>query len=175
MMPSSGNSFFRRPHHARDQAVGVGASLPSGVFRLGSMAGNSAMYGDAQGHAFLGHGQQQIQRQALHAGHGGHGFAAVVAFVHEHRVDEVVGRQPVLAHQVAGEGIAAQAAGAVGGKGVGLDRCMAPLCACPRKHARDSAWIQVTSGSAPLGDSPCRRQRAQLDLARESSPAALPA
>ncbi len=67
-----------------------------------------------------GHVQQQIERQALHTGHGGHGFAAVFAFVDEHRVDEIVRRQAVLAHQVAGKGIAAQAARAVGGEGSGV-------------------------------------------------------
>jgi len=72
---------------------------------------------DAQLHAVFGHGQQQVQAQAVHAGHGGHGLAAVGALVHEHGVDQVIGGDHVLAHQAAGEGIAAQAAGAVLGEG----------------------------------------------------------
>jgi hypothetical protein len=71
----------------------------------------------AQLHALLGQAHQAVDRQALHAGHAGHVLHAVVAVVHEHRQDQVAGMQVVLAHQGAGEGVAAQAARAAGRKG----------------------------------------------------------
>ena len=73
----------------------------------------------AQRHALLCGAQQVVQALARHAGHGGHGLEAVVAFVDEDGVDQVRGLQRMLAHQRAGEGIAAQAAGAGGRKGGG--------------------------------------------------------
>jgi hypothetical protein len=80
------------------------------------MTGKSAITG-MPSDAVFGHRQQQVQAQALHAGHRRHGLAAVAALQHEHRVDQVVDADRVLAHQVAGEFVAAQAARAALGVG----------------------------------------------------------
>jgi hypothetical protein len=61
--------------------------------------------------------QQQVQTQALNAGHRAHSFAAVFAFEHKDRVNQIVHAQGVLSHQAAGEVIAAQTARAARWKG----------------------------------------------------------
>jgi hypothetical protein len=115
-----GKLFFQRPHHARDQAVGVERLLAVGVFEGGVDGREQRHHRNAELHAVFGHRQQQVQAQALHAGHGGHGLALVLALVHEHGVDQVVRRDRVLAHQVAGESVTAQAAwAALRGRGWG--------------------------------------------------------
>ena len=72
-----GEPLFQLPHHdGRHQAVGVPAlRLPSGFSARRSMTGNSAMTGMPSSRT-LGHRQQQVQAQAFHAGHGGHGLRA---------------------------------------------------------------------------------------------------
>ncbi|KAG0922891.1 hypothetical protein G6F31_019730 [Rhizopus arrhizus] len=57
---------------------------------------------NAQFQRFLGHLQQFFDRQPLHARHRRHRSAAG-KLVHEHRVDQVVGGQRVLAHEAARE------------------------------------------------------------------------
>jgi hypothetical protein len=106
----TGKLFLQRPHHGGHQAVGVGRFAADRVFQRGADHREQRHHRDAQLHAVLGHRQQQVQAQAFHAGHGGHGLAAALAFEHEHRVDQVVDADRVLAHQVAGEFVAAQAA-----------------------------------------------------------------
>ena len=78
----------------------------------------------------LGHGQQQVETQALNPRHGGNGLALFLTIEHEHRVDQVVDRDMVFAHQAAGEVIAAQAAQAGGGE---LGRCRHPEIVPQRK------------------------------------------
>src|SRR5690606_26165947 len=56
-----------------------------------------------------------------HAGQRGHGLPQAAAFGHEHRVDQVVDGERMLAHQAAGEVIAAQPARARDGEGGGND------------------------------------------------------
>ena len=58
----------------------------------------------------------ETEAQAVDARHRGHGIAFFLAFLHEHRIDQVVGRQRMLPHQVAGEGIATQAPRPAGGE-----------------------------------------------------------
>jgi hypothetical protein len=65
----------------------------------------------------LGHGQQQVQAQALHAGHGGHGLAARCPRARTPGRSGRAATSRVFAHQVAREGVAAQAARAVLGEG----------------------------------------------------------
>ena len=101
-MPSSGKRFF---------------SSAFLVLQFGVDDRKQRHHRNAELHALLGHRQQQVERQALHAGHRGHVLALVLAVQHEHGVDQVVGRQRVFAHQAAGEVVAAQAARAVGGEG----------------------------------------------------------
>ncbi|MDT4858233.1 hypothetical protein FQZ97_926910 [compost metagenome] len=104
-------------HHPRHQAVRV-----HGFFAIGRLERlvdhrEQRHHRNAQFHAVFGHGQQQVQAQALHAGHGTHGLAPMGPIQHKHRVDQVGRAEPVLAHQVTGERIAPQTAGA--GQGVG--------------------------------------------------------
>ena len=106
----AGEFLFQCAHHRGHQAVGVAGFAADRVFERGADDREQRHHGDAEFHAVFGHGQQQVQAQALHTGHGGHGFTAVLAFEHEHRVDQVVDRHGVLAHQIAGEFVAAQAA-----------------------------------------------------------------
>ncbi len=86
-----GEFLLQRADHAGDQAVGVEGFFAVGRFQAGINRGEQRQEGDLQLHAFLGHGQQQIQTQAVHARHGRHGLTAVAASVHKHRVDEVMG------------------------------------------------------------------------------------
>jgi hypothetical protein len=115
----AGKFFFSARTTRGHQAVGVGGLAADRVFQRGRLiTGKQRHHRDAQLDAVFGHRQQQVQAQALHAGHRGHGLAAVAAVQHEHRVDQVVGADRVLAHQVAGEIVAAQAArGGLGGRG----------------------------------------------------------
>ncbi len=110
-----GEFLFQGPHHRGHQAVWVGGFDAIGRFQVQADDGEQRHHRDAQLHAVFGHGQQQVQAQSLHAGHGAHGFASALAFQHKHRVDQVMRRDGVFTHQVAGEGIAAQAARTGGG------------------------------------------------------------
>ena len=71
---------------------------------------------NAQRHQLLGLLEQQVDGQPLDAGHRRHGFATVLAIEHEHREDQVIDRQHVLAHQTAGKLVATVAAQAGGGE-----------------------------------------------------------
>jgi hypothetical protein len=147
--------FFQRPHHARDQAVGVERLLAVGCFEGGVDGREQRQHRNAELHAVFGHRQQQIQAQAVHAGHGRHGLALVLALVHEHGIDQVVGRDGVLAHQVAGKAVTAQAAWAAlrkgGGAGEvhgGIMKPPASLRPAPRDGGRGGA---VVGGAAKKG------------------------
>jgi hypothetical protein len=113
----AGKFFLQRPHHGGHQAVGVGGLAADRVFQRGADHRKQRHHRDAEPDAVFGHRQQQVQAQALHAGHRSDGLAAARAFEHEHWVDQVVHADRVLAHQVAGEFVAAQAAGAALGVG----------------------------------------------------------
>ncbi len=54
--------------------------------------------------SFSGSGHRMIHAEALHARHGGHGVASIVAILDEDRPDEIMGRQAVFGHQIAGPG-----------------------------------------------------------------------
>ena len=110
-----GKLLFQRPHHARHQAVGVGRFLAVVALERLIDHRKQGQHRDLQAHTFLGHRQQQVQAEALHARHGGDGHALLHAVDHEHRVDQVVAAERVFTHQVAGKGIAAQAPGTAKG------------------------------------------------------------
>ena len=65
---------------------------------------------DAQPHQFLGLLDQFVDADPLDAGHRRYRHALPGALDDEHRVDQVVGGQPCLAHQPAGERVPAHAA-----------------------------------------------------------------
>ena len=64
--------------------------------------------------------QQQVDRQALHAGHGSDLLALVFAVEYEYRVDQVGRGNDIFAHHRAGESVLAHAAHADGGKLTGV-------------------------------------------------------
>jgi hypothetical protein len=117
-----GKLFFQRAHHVGYQAIGVGGLDAIGRFQVLADDREQCHHRDAQLHTVFGHGQQQIQAQAFDPGHGTHGLSAALAFEHEHRVDQVMRRHGVLAHEVAGESVAAQAAWTCGRVGWELGR-----------------------------------------------------
>ena len=71
---------------------------------------------------FLGFPDQQIHTHALHAGHGRHCLGLVFSLQHKHRIDQVVHREGVFAHQPTGEVVATHAAQTGGGPGSAGDR-----------------------------------------------------
>ena len=87
------------------------ASRPSSRLQLRRRHRKQRHRRDAQLDRLSATGQQQVDRQPLDAGHRCDRLAPVLAVQHEHRQDQVVGRQPVLGHQPAGPGIGAVAAG----------------------------------------------------------------
>ena len=96
-------------HRPLRQALGIpgfpgilGLLLGRGDRKQGD--GRHAQHGQIAGQL-----QQQIDAQALHAGHGGHRLALALAFQHEHRLNEIVDREARLAHQAAGKIVAAHA------------------------------------------------------------------
>ncbi|MNF90152.1 hypothetical protein D3C84_727060 [compost metagenome] len=115
-------------HPQLREAVTQGADGPLGdavrVPRFGAVEGlllqrrhrEQCQRRNAQCHPGFGFLEQQVDGQALDAGHRGYGFAAVLAVQHEHRKDQVVDGQDVLAHQAAGEIVTAVAAQAGGGE-----------------------------------------------------------
>ena len=96
---------------------GLLASRPSGVFSAGSMTGNSAITGTPSATHSSATAKRPVDAAPLHAGHAGHVLRLAAAVEHEDRQDQVLRRQPVFAHQVAAEGVAAQSARAAGGEG----------------------------------------------------------
>ena len=108
--------LFQFTHHSGYQALGVLGFAADGVFERRADDREQGHHRDAQFHAVLGHGQQQIHRQTLYAGHGGHSLSLVVALKHEHRVNQIVCSDLMLSHQVAREFVAAQAPWAAHGE-----------------------------------------------------------
>ena len=142
--PSCGKRFFSSRTARGTRPSGLVASTPSGVFSAGSMTGKQRHHRHAQRHALLGHGEQAVDAAPLHAGHAGHVLRLAVAVEHEHGQDQVGRGQAVLAHQVAREGIAAQAARAAGGKGRGCDQARSPappVHGAPERPGRRGARV----------------------------------
>ena len=112
--------LFQRPHHHGHKPLRVGGFAAALVFAGSIYHGKQRQIRYAKRHAALGHRQQQIKREPRHAWHGGNFFAPLLAFEYKHGVNQIVGAQAVLAHQIAGKRIAAQAARAtLGVRGVG--------------------------------------------------------
>ncbi len=107
---------FEGAHRSGHQSVGVGGLDAVGRLEVGIDHGKQREHRNAQFHAFLGHRQQQIDTQTLHAGHRRHALALVLAIEDEHRVDQIVRCQSVLAHQTAAEVVTAQPPHAGAGK-----------------------------------------------------------
>lgn len=146
-----GEFFLQGPHHARNQAIGVARFLAVGRLERGVNGREQRHHRNAQLHAICRHRQQQVQAQALHAGHGAHGFAALHSLMHKHGVDQVVDRHRMLTHQAAREGVTAQAAGAVLGEG-GRSR---------EVHGENCA---LSPGQGPDLDLQARNRRAESPL-----------
>jgi len=85
--------FLQGAHHTRYQTVGVQG--------FGAVVGFEGLVDhrkqghdrDFQLHALLGHRQQQIQAEPLHAGHGCNWHALCLSIHHKNRVDQVMGGQ----------------------------------------------------------------------------------
>jgi hypothetical protein len=60
--------------------------------------------------------QQFIDAQAFDARHGRNYLPPSLAFQYKHRIDEIVGGQPVFAHEPSGKNITPHAAHAGGGE-----------------------------------------------------------
>ena len=114
-----GEAFLQFANGARHQPGRVGGLASVGRLQRGLDHREQRHHRDAQRDAFLGRGEQPVDAAPLHAGHAGHVLRLLRAVEHEHRQDQVFGRQALLAHQRTGEGVAAQAAGAAGGVGRG--------------------------------------------------------
>ena len=109
--------FFQLAHTALHQAFGVPGLAAIGRFKGGVNHREQRHHGNTQLDALFGHGQQHIHRHARHSRHGAHVFPLASAIQHKHGVDQIVRSQGVFAHQVAGESVSAQAAGAALGEG----------------------------------------------------------
>ena len=110
MMPSSGKRFFKGGHGARNQTAAVGRFASVGGFELLVDGGKKRERRDAQLQAGLGVLDQPVTGVAQNARHRPDRLGAAFAFDHEHRVDQVVGGQHVLAHQAARKIVAPHAA-----------------------------------------------------------------
>ena len=136
-------------HDARHQAIVIPGGF--GIQTLLPLA-NHREQGDgrnAQRHQLGGLLQQQIQTQPFDAGHAGHRFAAVLAFQHEDRIDEIIHGQVIFPHQAAAEVMLAQTAKAAGRKGGG-DKLGHGVTSSRRKKARLVArvwWSNCSTGS----------------------------
>jgi hypothetical protein len=102
MMPSSGKRFFQRCDRARHEPLGIEsfaaidgleALLDHGERAERRMRSFRHCSGDLQAALSTGH--------ALHARHGSHFLSTVFTVEDEDRIDEIVRRQHVLAHQAA--------------------------------------------------------------------------
>ena len=108
---------LERLHNPRHQAIGIEG--------LGGIEGFLAILDHreerqrrhAKRHRLLGDAQQIVEGDATDAGHRRHGLDDLLALEHEHRIDQVVRRQAMLAHQTAGKIIATHATHAGRGKG----------------------------------------------------------
>ena len=109
-------AILQRAHRARHQAIGVARLAAVGRLQRRLDHREQRQHRQAERDALLGHGQYAVDRQALHAGHAGHVLRRAAAINHEQRQDQVRRMQPVLAHQLARERIAAQPARAAGGE-----------------------------------------------------------
>ena len=112
-----GKAFFQFAHHLGHKAIGVHGFSSGGVFQRGINHREQGHHRNAQLDAVFGHRQKKVQAQAFDTRHGANGLALVLAVQHENRINQVVRCDLVLAHQVAGEFVTAQAAWAAGGEG----------------------------------------------------------
>jgi hypothetical protein len=141
-----GEALLQFAHHRGTRPSGLVASRPSGVFSATRSPGTAPSPGCPASRS-LGHREQPIQAAALHAGHAGHVLLLAAAVEHEHRQDQVAAGQRMLTHQIAGEGIAAQAPRAAGGiRAAGVCTGGSP--------GRFDAGNPVTTGTRPGVD--CR-------------------
>lgn len=67
-----GEAAFQCGNGARYQPVRVECFFSAQCFQIGAYYREQCQCGDTQLHAFFGHGEQQVERQPLNAGHGGY-------------------------------------------------------------------------------------------------------
>ncbi len=118
-----GQRVLERAHRALRQAVGVEGLGRVLTLRAGRRDRKQRHRRDTQGMHLARLGDQQVDTQALDARHRGHRLALPLAFDNKHRVDEVIGSEPVFAHQAAREIIpthAPHAGEGVSGKGLAV-------------------------------------------------------
>ena len=134
-MPSSGKRFFSSRTARGTRPSGLVASRPSARLQRRVDHREQRHHRDAERHALLGHGQQAVEAEALHAGHARRRPAPARG----RRARTPAGSGPaarsaVLAHQCAGE--ARRGAGGAGGwreRAVGCARaCGSVIDAAPR-------------------------------------------
>jgi hypothetical protein len=102
--------LLRRGDGAADQSVGI-----VGLARVGRLLGGIGLGKDGDGRdaeiaRLFGGLDEEVDRQAIDAGHRFDGCAGVGALLHEHRPDQVIDRKPGLGHQPARPLFAAVAA-----------------------------------------------------------------
>ena len=85
-----GVGVFQGPHHARHKAVRVQRFTPIRCFERRVNHREQRHHRNTQRHAVGGYRQQQVQAQALYAGHGAHRLPLLLAFHHKHWVDQVM-------------------------------------------------------------------------------------
>ena len=122
--PSVGKALLQRAHRARHEAF-ADATPPRrpAIFSSARHDREQRQRRNAERHARFGVAQQEVDRLARDAGQRRHRLLALRAVEHEHRIDEVVGREPVLAHEPAREIVAPHAAHAVGDRRESLISC----------------------------------------------------
>jgi hypothetical protein len=94
---------------ARNQAVGIGRFQTVGGLEVVFNVWEQGHHRDAELDHLAAELQKFIDREAVDAGHR-RNRRDLVAFLHEHRKDEVVDREHVFAHQAAGKVVMAHAA-----------------------------------------------------------------
>jgi len=114
-----GQGRLQGPHRPLGQAVGIPGLGRVQALLLRGNHREQGQGGDAQFQADRGLAQQLVHAQAFDPRHRCDRLAPALALADEDGIDQVVGGQPVLAHQAAREGVAAHAPGAHGGKGSG--------------------------------------------------------
>ena len=86
-------------HGTRNQTVGIGGFNAVGSLQFIVDVREKSHHRDAEFNHFAAKLQEFVDRQTVDAGHGGNGRDLVFAFLHEHRQDEVIGRENGFTHQ----------------------------------------------------------------------------
>ncbi len=98
-----GKALLQCRHRSWDEPLGIGCLAPVSGLHLAWNQGKHCHRRHTELHAEFRVRQQAIDRVAPNPRHRGHRLGPVPALDHEHGIDEVVRRQPVLAPQPARE------------------------------------------------------------------------